>query len=177
MIRFGSMSAFVDHLAKLPVAIHVAEKVGLEAATVLLRDKAKESLGTYQEAVGPLPAWRELAQSTQAERSLKGYTPNDPLLRTGDLRDSTRRDFLTFLAGAVSASAVLPAVARTAPDSRLARNEPAQRILIVFRQLNEAQQTALLNGMTLQRAGMPMEEAMRGVYLELGMPVPAELQG
>ena len=88
MIRFASMSAFVNHLARLPVAVEVAEVEGLKQATRLLRDRARETLGTYQDAVGPLPAWPELAASTQAERSLKGYTPNDPLLRSGELRDS-----------------------------------------------------------------------------------------
>ena len=92
MIRFGSMSAFVSHLAKLPAEIAVAEKAGLTTATHLLRDKAKESLGEYQDAVGPLPAWAELAASTQAERSLQGYTPNDPLLRSGALRDSIQAE-------------------------------------------------------------------------------------
>lgn len=89
---------------------------------------------------------------------------------------NTRRDFLVLVAGAVAASAGLPATAaRTALDPRLAKSETERRILILFCQLNPAQQTALLNGMLLQQAGMPMEEAMRGVYLELGMPVPAEL--
>ena len=88
MIRFASMSAFVNHLARLPVAVEVAEVEGLKLATRLLRDRARETLGTYQEAVGPLPSWRELAPSTQAERSLAGYTPNDPLLRSGELRES-----------------------------------------------------------------------------------------
>ena len=88
MIRFASMSAFVNHLARLPAAVELSEGEGLKQATRLLRDRARETLGTYQEAVGPLPAWQELAASTQAERSLQGYTPNDPLLRSGELRDS-----------------------------------------------------------------------------------------
>ena len=92
MIRFTSMSGFVDHLARLPVLLHVAEKGGLAEAANLLRDEAQKSLGTYQDAAGPLPAWPQLASSTQVERTEKGYTPNDPLLRSGELRDSIKSE-------------------------------------------------------------------------------------
>ena len=92
VMRFKGMGAFVDHLARLPVVIGVAEKGGLGEAAALLRDRAKATLGTYQADAGPFEAWRKLAPSTQAERSLQGYTPDDPLLRSGALRDSIQSE-------------------------------------------------------------------------------------
>lgn len=61
---------------------------------VAIRDRAKEKIGTYQEATGDFPAWEQLAESTQEQREKAGYTPNDPLDRTGELRESitTRAD-------------------------------------------------------------------------------------
>ena len=71
----------------------VASAIAKEAG-VAIRDRAKEKLGTYQEATGDFPAWEQLAESTQEQRAKAGYTPNDPLLRSGELRDSitTRSD-------------------------------------------------------------------------------------
>jgi phage gpG-like protein len=60
----------------------------LEAAAVIVRDHAVDKLGTYQPAVGPYPAWAPLAQETQNIRAAQGYTPDDPLLRSGEMRDS-----------------------------------------------------------------------------------------
>lgn len=88
MIQFKNMSAFVKHLAKLPAQVEIAETAGLEAAATLLEQAAKDSLGTYQDAIGPLPAWAALSPFTVADRVAKGFTPDDPLLRSGALRDS-----------------------------------------------------------------------------------------
>lgn len=49
---------------------------------------AKQLFGVYQHALGPYPAWQELAESTKQERVRLGYTPNEPLYRTGKLRES-----------------------------------------------------------------------------------------
>ena len=92
MIRFGSMSGFVAHLATLPAAIDTAEHAGLEAAAVLLQKEARDDIGVYQGAAGALPAWAALAPATQADRVRKGFTPDDPGLRTGAMRDSIERD-------------------------------------------------------------------------------------
>lgn len=50
---------------------------------------AKAKLGTYQSAVGPFPAWDPLAVSTMRIREALGATPNDPLLRFGQMHDET----------------------------------------------------------------------------------------
>lgn len=63
-------------------------------AGVAIRDRAKEKIGTYQEATGDFPAWEQLAESTQEQRAKAGFSPNDPLFRSGELRESitTRAD-------------------------------------------------------------------------------------
>ena len=88
MIRFGSMSAFVSHLAKIPAEVTVAEHAGLQHAARMLADAAKATLGTYQAEAGPFGAWPSLAPYTQIERTRLGYTPDDPGLRSGAMRDS-----------------------------------------------------------------------------------------
>jgi phage gpG-like protein len=79
---------FVAHLAELVVALPVAEHEGLEKAAQLIEDEAKAEIGHYQGRKGPFGKWPELAPPTKADRLRKGFTENDPLLRTGDMRDS-----------------------------------------------------------------------------------------
>ena len=114
---------------------------------------------------------------------------------------NTRRDFLAFTAGAVMARTLLPIAARAdlahkrqssvceqpqtarreleseAEPDPVARTDLERRFLLVFRQLGEPEQAAFLRGLQRQQAGMPMLEAMRGVYVELGRPVPPDLLG
>ena len=88
---------------------------------------------------------------------------------------SGRRTFLAG-AGAIAASAVLPGIAKAEPDWRT-RDELQLKFLLMLRQLGEAERLALLNGMLREQAGMPIEDAIRGVYLELGRapPIPTRL--
>ncbi len=87
---------------------------------------------------------------------------------------STRRDFLALTAGAIAARTVLPIAARAEPDNRL-KTAYQRELLLVFRQLGDAEQVAFLRSRQRHQAGMPFEEAARGVYVELGRPVPASL--
>lgn len=74
--------------AEIGLAEAIALHEGLDRAAACVEKRAKAEIGTYQPAVGEFPEWPELAPSTQSERERKGFTPNDPLLRTGELRDS-----------------------------------------------------------------------------------------
>lgn len=60
----------------------------MEKVAKTLQEEAKRVIGTYDE----VPPWPQLAESTQEERSRLGYQPNEPLLRTGALRDSIKFD-------------------------------------------------------------------------------------
>lgn len=92
MKEFKSLTAFGEFMAITPLAIAAELKRGLEMSAKAIEETAKAEIGKYQPEVGPFPEWPELAESTQAERERLGYTPNDPLLRTGDLRDSIKRE-------------------------------------------------------------------------------------
>ncbi len=83
-----SLDAFVRHLAGLGAEVRQAEQRGLRGAAEAIKAEARDMLGTYQGAAGPFPAWAELTDATKADRARKGYTPNDPLLRSGEMRDS-----------------------------------------------------------------------------------------
>ena len=64
----------------------------LEASAQIVEDTAKAEFGIYQPRIGPFEAWQPLAESTMDQRVRLGFTPNDPLLRTGHLRDTITHD-------------------------------------------------------------------------------------
>ena len=75
---------FVAMEHELTTATHKA----LDHAAKLVEAEAKREIGDYQPDKGPFAAWAELADSTQKDRAAKGFPENEPLLRTGALRDS-----------------------------------------------------------------------------------------
>ena len=100
MIEFGSIEAFIRHLEKMAAAVERATPTGLEAAASLVEKAAKAEIGTYQEATGPFNDWVPLSQATLEGFYAEGIgrvpgkielgfaPPDNPLLRTGELRDS-----------------------------------------------------------------------------------------
>lgn len=88
MKLFNNPAKFAEYLTKLVVKEEIALHEGLKKASKLIEKTAKSEIGHYQSDVGNFSEWPELAESTQDERERQGYTPNDPLLRTGELRDS-----------------------------------------------------------------------------------------
>jgi hypothetical protein len=67
----------------LPNEIEERNKDALRKACDLVRDEAKALIGTYDAG-----DWPQLLAATQRERERLGYPPNEPLLRSGELRDS-----------------------------------------------------------------------------------------
>ncbi|MCM2537994.1 hypothetical protein [Burkholderia glumae] len=88
MKQFNSFASFATHLAQTAAAPAIALHHGLEAVAEKIEKTAQAEIGTYQGAVGPFPAWPQLAADTQAERVALGFTANEPLLRSGQLRAS-----------------------------------------------------------------------------------------
>jgi HK97 gp10 family phage protein len=88
MKQFGNITDFVEHLAALAIAEEIAIRKGLNQAAKLVEKEAKAEIGNYQDEIGPFIAWPELAEATKTDRIRHGYSEDDPLLRTGDLRDS-----------------------------------------------------------------------------------------
>jgi len=76
------LGAFAAHLAALTVEIEAAKAEVMESACKVVETEAKRVIGTYDYG------WPQLADSTQADRERQGFSPNDPLLRTGEMRDS-----------------------------------------------------------------------------------------
>ena len=85
---FGSLTQLALHLGKVALAQHEMEKSALERCAKLVEKCAKEKVGEYQPEAGPFAAWAALADSTVSDRERKGYPGDEPLLRTGALRDS-----------------------------------------------------------------------------------------
>jgi HK97 gp10 family phage protein len=87
--EFKDMGQFARHLVMLSAGGFVFSlHEGLKQVGAVIEARAREEIGTYQPAIGPFQAWPELADSTKADRLAKGFTENDPLYRTGDLRDT-----------------------------------------------------------------------------------------
>jgi hypothetical protein len=83
----GSLLEMATIFAEAIVAIPLELHEGLERVALKIEQTAKDEIGHYQPAVGPFPAWPELADATKDDRVSKGFTENDPLLRTGQRRD------------------------------------------------------------------------------------------
>lgn len=88
MRSFGTIDAFLQHLATLPAAVAAAERHGMEAAGASLVTGAQGMIGEE------IAQWAALAASTVEEKSRLGYTgrvsATDPLYRTGELRLSIK---------------------------------------------------------------------------------------
>lgn len=95
MKDFASLEEFVVFLATRVPVVDASVTHGLEVACRIVETEAKHEIGTYQPSGGPFAAWAPLAETTLegwAGRPGKvelGYAPPDnPLLRTGELRDA-----------------------------------------------------------------------------------------
>lgn len=82
------LGAFIGHVAGAIVRLDHAEHQAMEQAALVVEKRAKAILGEYQAQGGPFAAWAELADSTKADRVRHGFPENEPLLRTGHMRDS-----------------------------------------------------------------------------------------
>lgn len=88
MKEFHSLAAFSEHLIKIAAAEELIVRKAVSHCAKLVEKEAKSEIGSYQVQAGPFVAWADLAEATKADRVRQGYTEDDPLLRTGDLRDT-----------------------------------------------------------------------------------------
>jgi len=86
--QFDSLSAFASHLSQLAETLPAAETRAVTAAAGVILAEAQAIPGHYQAATGPVAKWHALAETTRRDRVRKGFTPDDPLLRTGELARS-----------------------------------------------------------------------------------------
>lgn len=88
---FKSLTDLARHFDAVARRMPAAKRRMLDGVGKRVRDTARAKFGEYNpgfENVGPFGTWKELAESTQEQRRDLGFTPNDPLLRSGGLRDS-----------------------------------------------------------------------------------------
>jgi hypothetical protein len=87
-MKLDSFGAFADLLESRSIAAVAATRTALKEGAEIVKTAAQDVIGEYQPAKGPVPAWAPLSPATQEDRVAKGYTPDDPLRRSGELRDS-----------------------------------------------------------------------------------------
>ena len=88
MKQFGDMASFATHLMTAAVAVKQAEHKLLDHVGKAVEKRAKAKIGEYQDAAPPFAGWAELADATKADRARQGFPEDEPLLRTGEMRDS-----------------------------------------------------------------------------------------
>jgi hypothetical protein len=84
--NFDSLESFANALGQNVLRARIAEPL-LDAIGETVSQRAAAKLGTYQGSSGPFDRWKQLTDRTQKLRVAEGYTPNDPLLRSGEMRD------------------------------------------------------------------------------------------
>lgn len=88
MKKFNSLLEFKGFLEKIiqdePKHINAI----LIAEGQLIEKESKHKFGIYQQSAGPFKAWAPLSDYTKEDRLRKGFSADDPLYRTGQLRDS-----------------------------------------------------------------------------------------
>ena len=87
-MKLDSLGALAEILEARSAAAVVATRKALKEGAELVKAEAQDVIGHYQPAKGDVPAWAPLSPATQEDRVAKGFTPDDPLLRSGELRDS-----------------------------------------------------------------------------------------
>lgn len=88
MKTFKDPAAFARFLRDKSATLAAAQAAGLRKGAAIVEADAKARIGQYQDEAGPFPEWRDLAASTIADKQRQGYGVPDPLLRTGQMRDS-----------------------------------------------------------------------------------------
>jgi hypothetical protein len=88
MREFSSFGALATHLITRRIAVVAELEHGLDRALVRVEKTAHDEIGYYQSAIGPFPAWEQLADSTEERKAQAGYPPNAPLYATGDMQES-----------------------------------------------------------------------------------------
>jgi phage gpG-like protein len=80
--NLSSFAAFCSIGGELMHDIEIAKKTAIHVMAQMIAEEAKRVLGSYDYD------WPQLAPATQADRVQAGFAANEPLLRTGELRDS-----------------------------------------------------------------------------------------
>jgi HK97 gp10 family phage protein len=93
-----TLLGFAALATELIVEVDKHKREALEDACKIIEKESKRVIGTYDYG------WRELAESTQAERERQGFSADEPLLRTGKLRDSIKHTVISDKEAAVGSN-------------------------------------------------------------------------
>ena len=88
MREFKSIAEMAAFFTVAAEAQALMERRALSKAAGVVQRHAKRKIGKYQPQAGEFVGWAELAESTKSDRERKGFSEDDPLLRTGELRES-----------------------------------------------------------------------------------------
>jgi hypothetical protein len=89
--EFASLLEAGIYVGTVLAAEVVNQARALDHAAAVVQTEAKAIIGHYQAAAGPFAPWAELADATKEQRVRLGFSENEPLLRTGEMRDSILR--------------------------------------------------------------------------------------
>lgn len=145
MREFQSFGAFGRHLlATAAIGEEVTHHITKEAAEIVQKD-AQKRIGEYQDSTGPFNTWAPLAEATVADRVANGFSPDEPLLRTGELRESieveaqgdkavvgSRSDIAMYQELGTSKIPPRPFLGPAAYDSKLSIGEMAAKTVIAW---------------------------------------------
>jgi len=92
------LEQFARELSSASATIATGLEAGFRVIVKEIEETAKEEIGVYQPAYGPFDAWAPLAESTKVERVRRGYSEDEPLLRSGELRDSIQSEVMGLAA-------------------------------------------------------------------------------
>ncbi|MER5029659.1 hypothetical protein [Pantoea anthophila] len=92
------LEQFARELSSASASIANGLEAGFRVIVKEIEETAKEEIGVYQPAYGPFDAWVPLSESTKADRIRQGYSEDEPLLRSGELRDSIQSEVVGLAA-------------------------------------------------------------------------------
>jgi len=92
------LEQFAREMSSASASIATGLESGFRVIVKEIEETAKEEIGVYQPAYGPFEAWAPLAESTKADRIRQGYSEDEPLLRSGSLRDSIQSEVMGLAA-------------------------------------------------------------------------------
>lgn len=92
MSREFDLGGLAAHFAAVAANSQAGMEAGLKQVAKSVERTAKDKFGVYQKESGPFQDWAELSESTKDDRLKHGYTENDPLFRSGHLRDTVEHE-------------------------------------------------------------------------------------
>jgi len=89
MKEYKSFGALARALRENLAALEVAKAMAMEISAVAIVGHAYDEIGKYQrDDMGPATPWPDLKIGTQKDRVRHGFEPDEPLLRSGEMRSS-----------------------------------------------------------------------------------------